>query len=546
MAHYDEMTCLLYLDGQLDSVRAGQLASHAQGCAECRRLLHALERESAHLREALTEEAESVPAHLLAPPERQVGSWAWIVSFGLATAGAWTLWTGFVEPWQQQLNDAGFGGGNLLAMLFFSGVFWEGWGTMATMLQVLATISLGILAAVVFRRQWRRLLGAGSGPGMTLWIAASLAVILALPPAAGAAEIQHKHGSYTLAEGQTVANDLILLGIGTARIDGTVDGDLIMFGQSLTINGRVKGDVISFTHSLRIYGEVEGDVRSITNSIVLRGTVGKNVMIIAETVETESAGRVNGSLMAFYQTGTLEARAERDVMVFADTTALNGYIGGSAQLRGRSLSIGPSAEILGKTKWSGQKEAQVDGAAKLASPLEFELRKRAPDYASPRFYWRQALRWGAAFVFGLVVLLVAPGFFDDAVRSSRRYGAAIGFGALALVSTPILAIIVCITIVGIAVALGGLLAWALALYASQVFVGAWLGEKLLGDGAGTAALLGRLALGLLVIRVAGNIPYAGGWIWFAVILWGMGAIVLAVVKRMRSTGPAEPAVALAA
>ena len=66
MTHFDEMTCLLYLDGQLDRERAAELSEHIDSCADCRTLLGALESESRLLRGALTEEDEPVPARLLA------------------------------------------------------------------------------------------------------------------------------------------------------------------------------------------------------------------------------------------------------------------------------------------------------------------------------------------------------------------------------------------------------------------------------------------------------------------------------------------------
>ena len=36
--HFDEMTGLLFLEGQLDAVRAREVSVHLEGCASCRRL----------------------------------------------------------------------------------------------------------------------------------------------------------------------------------------------------------------------------------------------------------------------------------------------------------------------------------------------------------------------------------------------------------------------------------------------------------------------------------------------------------------------------
>lgn len=43
MNHFDEMVCLLYLEGQLEPSRAREVAAHAGECAQCRTLLHALD-----------------------------------------------------------------------------------------------------------------------------------------------------------------------------------------------------------------------------------------------------------------------------------------------------------------------------------------------------------------------------------------------------------------------------------------------------------------------------------------------------------------------
>jgi len=138
----------------------------------------------------------------------------------------------------------------------------------------------------------------------------------------------------------------------------------------------------------------------------------------------------------------------------------------------------------------------------IGKPLEFTLKKRGPekDYSSARFYWHQTLLWGASFVFGLAVLLLAPGFFFDAERACRKAAQSIGLGLLFFFATPIVAIIVCITIVGLGVGISALLLWVIAIYSAQVFVGSWLGERILGEGVGVGAALGRLALGLLILR----------------------------------------------
>ena len=110
MIHFDEMACLLYLEGQLEPARAREMALHAGECADCRTLLHALERESHVLSAALTEDNEAMPARLLSTRSWGVPSWVWTLAFGVFAFGAYWLWADSVDPWLQRLSNAGFGG----------------------------------------------------------------------------------------------------------------------------------------------------------------------------------------------------------------------------------------------------------------------------------------------------------------------------------------------------------------------------------------------------------------------------------------------------
>jgi hypothetical protein len=108
-----------------------------------------------------------------------------------------------------------------------------------------------------------------------------------------------------------------------------------------------------------------------------------------------------------------------------------------------------------------------------------------------------------------------------------------GFGLLFLLATPIAAFIICFTIVGIGVAVSVVFLYIIAIYASQVVVSSWLGETILGAGVGVGAAVGRLALGLAILRGVRMLPYVGPWITLLVIIWGLGAIVLALYRKMR-------------
>ena len=523
--HFDEMTGLLYLEGQIDAVRAGEVAAHAAACAECRGLLDALEREGVWLRGALAAEDEAVPARLMAAPGRSTGRWGWMVAFGLAAAGVYTLWSGLIDPWFSQAAQAGFTQENLLTMLFFSGAFWKGWDAMRSLMEFLA---VGTLATVIFwllRKQWRRFTAVA-------FVMGALACALALPPTAAAAEVHRGDPSYTLPAGQEVKNDLIVVAQ-RARIDGDVDGDLIVFANVVTVTGHVKGDILCFAGALRVEGPVDGNVRVMTQNLTLNGAVGRNVMSWNGVMELGEKATVGGTMTLFSGASELNGRIAGDLLALTGSMEINGALGRDAMIRGERLTIGPSAQIAGKTKYIGRNEPNVSSSAKLGSPLDITIKRRGPDYTRAGYYWHQVLLWGASFLFGLVLLLVAPGFCSDAVQASKRIGSSMGFGALFLFTTPIAAIIACATIVGLGVGIAALMCYLIAVYSAQVYVGSWLGETLLGAASGIGPLIGRMALGLAIIHGLYSVPFVGPLVRLLVVIWGLGALVLALHKRMR-------------
>jgi hypothetical protein len=42
-----------------------------------------------------------------------------------------------------------------------------------------------------------------------------------------------------------------------------------------------------------------------------------------------------------------------------------------------------------------------------------------------------------------------------------------------------------------------------------------------------------MALGVAIVRIVTSIPFIGGWVSFVLVLWGMGAISLALYRRVQ-------------
>jgi cytoskeletal protein CcmA (bactofilin family) len=533
MKHLDEMTCLLYIERQLDRARAQEVSAHTQECAACRTLLRALERESRLLTRAMLEEEEALPARLAQFQERARRSmhWIWTLAFGLAATGVYALYTGYVEPWQTEMEKAGFGGSNLLSLLIFQGAFWKGWQSMVTLLEVLALVTLAGFGLAFFRRRVRR----GSALALVL---AGFCAALVLQPASALASETRKGESVGVSRDETIKGDIFLFG-DRVRIDGTVDGDVFLFGHNANVNGHVKGDVIAFAQILEVNGDVDGNIRAFTNTMTIRGTVAKNVLTFDDLMNLESAARVGGSLTIFVENLNLEGSLGRDIFIFAKHFTLSGKVGGGIRMKGDELTINSNAQVDGPIRYEGNREADVATGAKLASPVEFHKLEHKPRYMQGHYYvWR--VIWTAAFIlFGVVLFLLMPKFAEETIAAAELYGAPIGLGVLVFFGVPIAAIIACITVVGIplGVLAGGF--WFLMLCTAEIVVGTVVGNLILGKAHDTAGLIGRMALGFVLVRLVytglEQVHVIGLLAGLGILMWGMGAISLALYRRLQPT-----------
>jgi cytoskeletal protein CcmA (bactofilin family) len=341
---------------------------------------------------------------------------------------------------------------------------------------------------------------------------------------------------YELSKDETVKTDLMVT-CARGRIDGTVEGDVFFFGQSIEIGGHIKGDAIVFAQSVRISGQIDGNVRSFANNVTITGTVAKNILTFNEIFTLDSAGKVAGSLTAFAQTIGIDGHLGRDVLAFDGDTIISGAVDGEIRVKGDNMSIVSSAQVGGPIHYEGENPARVASGAKLASPVDYTVRVHKSEYKEGHYYlWR--VIWTAAFIlFGLVLFLLLPKFAEETVSAGERVGAPLGLGLLVFFAVPIAAIISCITVVGIPLGLLTLGLWMLAINCAEIVVGTVIGNWIFGRTSDTWGLIGRMAAGFTLVRIVytplAHLHVIGILAGLGIWMWGMGAIALALYGRVQ-------------
>src|SRR5882757_5331523 len=180
----------------------------------------------------------------------------------------------------------------------------------------------------------------------------------------------------------------------------------------------------------------------------------------------------------------LDGKIRRDLLGIIGRSDLDGLIGGQAWIRGGTLTVASTAEIDGPATFQGSEQPSVAAGAKLASPIQVEIKqegRRSRRSAAVRVI-HVIFRYATALLAGILLLTVLPGFFRTTLREAGSIGLPVGVGAIALIAGVFVLVFgILLVFVGVGAGIAGALLYAPILYLAQVFVGTWMGNKILGE-----------------------------------------------------------------
>ncbi len=342
---------------------------------------------------------------------------------------------------------------------------------------------------------------------------------------------------------QRLGGDLFVAGA-AVTVDQPVAGDLIAMGGSIDVDAPVAGDTVAAGGKLRVGVDVAGSLYAAGGRVTVAGKVGRNLRAAGGQVELGPKSEVAGNLSIAGGQVRLLGAVRGQVQAAGGQVRIDGPVGGDVLVTSGQLELGPNARIAGKLRYRSREPITQDPAAQVAGGVELlvpawgsEGRASEPR-GDPRTgppVWASGVAW--MWTTGLVVLaavLIAllPGFYAGVANALRdRFGLSLLLGFVVLVCMPFAALFAFVTLIGIPL---GLLLTALYLALLPVaYVSAGIGLGELGlrrlrpaSAQTTGWRIAAAALALVLLALAGWIPWLGGLVAFAALLAGLGALLL--------------------
>lgn len=312
-------------------------------------------------------------------------------------------------------------------------------------------------------------------------------------------------GSFT--SSATVAGDAYIAG-GTVTIHGAVDADLVVIGGTVQINAPVSDDVRVVGGNVVIGESVKGDVVVLGGDVLILSTadIGGDVLFYGGSLDVK--GAVHGSVYGVGQKITIDSHIDKDVEVTAKTL----------------LTIGARSNIEGDVSYKSPKEL----SRALESVIVGKITYTAPTQITSQTDFLPSIVPFLALLFASLVIRFMFGTRVDSLLefTAHSYGiyGLVGFATLIL--TPIMVLLLFVSLLGMLVGLVTIFSYVVLLFGAialaPLFVGAeisryFFGKRMYGT---RAAIMGTVAIFIISI-----LPWIGGIAFLAVILMVMGGMM---------------------
>jgi hypothetical protein len=256
----------------------------------------------------------------------------------------------------------------------------------------------------------------------------------------------------------------------SAAGDSADDGDrIVLVGSVLVDRDETASDIVVLDGDVIVRGKVTGDVVVVDGDITIRGTVAGDVVAFSGLATLGRRGRVAGDL------------------VYGDDTPVRA----------------PGSDVGGEVKKIDFSDASIVGAIALWVAFTVSL-----------------------FLLGLILLLLAPKAGDAIARTAKAKALIAALvGVVAFFLIPAIAILACVTVIGLPLGVV-LLLLVVPLYAISYCAAALVLGRLILKKARIAAFV----VGLVILQLVTLIPIVGGIVGFLATAFGLGVVLLTLVR----------------
>jgi len=363
-----------------------------------------------------------------------------------------------------------------------------------------------------------------------------LITLTLLPVTAQAIVLRSSQDLIHITGEQTHYDDLYLAG-NVVIVDGTVNGNIFVLAKELYVTGRINGDINAAAQKITLEPKYCYSLRALAGELKACGRFQKDMLVaVGEVLTICDNNFIKGNLLAA-----------------ATEAGISGKVIGNANIRAGKLMIN-GLRVSGDLEYMASEAVVsdnviVEGQIKvLEKQIEEEINKKIPWF---QFIFNTVVgslySFLVAYIFGLIWVIFMPIQVSQIVRETIKYPLRFFLiGLSVMIITPVTAIFIAFTLVGIPFAVIGISVLGVGYFMSKIFVAIIIGKLLLEKLFYKKELEPsrknkhlELIIGLILLYLIDALPYLGFWLKNIATMAAFGAFAknrLDMYKSCRQKG----------
>jgi hypothetical protein len=361
----------------------------------------------------------------------------------------------------------------------------------------------------------------------------------------------------TAATPATPASKNIYIAGGNVRPAALVVGDLYALGGRVAVEQPVQGDATLAGGSVMVRAAIGDDLRIAGGDVNLESSVGGELVAFGGNIALGNTSTVAGAVTLYGDHVTIEGKITGPLKLYAQKVSLNGEVAGDVELNAREIELGSRAKLNAALRYpSDSLFKTAEGVIIGGAVTRGQAMNGRPDIHHNREWHGQMMGGGLGWA-GMIVnmavgfvavlagatlfLLIFTGFSR---RASNKMlvtpWPALAAGLAVSLGTPMLAMLLLITLIGIPLGLVLMMVFPLVLLTGWIVGVFGIALKLQravqkeASSESSATMIGFFALALLLVLLIGSLPFIGSLIVVTILLLGTGACALELYRMVRS------------
>jgi hypothetical protein len=280
----------------------------------------------------------------------------------------------------------------------------------------------------------------------------------------------------------------------------------------------------------------------------MAGQIERNVFAFGSFLNSLKSSAIGGDMFLAGLMADVQGTVGRDLHGALSQLFLSGEVGRNIRFRlderspedlaplnqeFKPLVITPDAKVGGEISYSAGIRTQIDEKIEVPGGVHYhkptDIKNSNVVYA-----WSGLIALFSSLVVGMVLVSLWGKQIKEVSKIMlTKTGASFGWGSLVLLFTPVIAIILLFTLIGIPLALILLALWVIFIYLSNIITGIMVGQSLLKRAWSKKqdSLIWAMIIGVIIVSFLSSLPFLGWLFSLLATLWGLGGLWLYVRRE---------------